>query len=296
MKILITGAGGLLGRALMRHLGARHQVVGLDRNPKDFPCRGKWIKVDFLKIKKLKDLLQKTNPDVVIHTVAKIDVDDCEKKPKEAVKQNEILTKKILKAMPRKTKIVYISTDQVFEGQKPFAKEEDPTRPVNVYGRTKLAAEQIVKKSGHPYLILRTNFFGWSSGRKKNFGEWLIQSLRKKIPIQLFDDFYFTPIYVGKLAKFIAVLLLRRANGTYHLAGRDRVSKYKFGRVLSKVGGFSFSQVRKTKLCLDTGLVRRPKDLSLNTALVKKKYFIQAPRLQESLKQFLADEKIVKSS
>jgi UDP-4-amino-4,6-dideoxy-N-acetyl-beta-L-altrosamine transaminase/dTDP-4-dehydrorhamnose reductase len=274
----------------MCHLGRRHKVVGLDRNLADFDHPGRWICLDLLDTAGLKKVMAKENADVVIHTVAKVDVDGCEKRPREAFRINRDLTRKLLRLMPSRSKMVFLSTDQVFDGRQPFARETDSAHPLNVYGKSKLAGEEVVRKSGRPYLILRTNFFGWSAGRKKTFGEWLMHSLRQADPIRLFQDFYFTPLYAGTVAKQVGSLLERRALGVVHLAGRDRVSKYEFGRVLARAARLPFSSKLQGRLCQNRSLAPRPKDLSLGTSRGKELSGVKPPGLTDSLKAFLRDE------
>ena len=240
--------------------------------------------------------MNKFNPQVVIHTAAWVDVDGCQVNPTKAKESKETLTKLVVSASPKKAKIVYISTEQVFPGNKACAKESDPTRPINVYGRTKLAGEQIVQESGRPHLIVRTNFFGWSSGRKKTFGEWLIQSLREKQPIRLFTDFYFTPLYAGLMADRLEHLLKKDAQGVVHLGGRNRVSKYEFGKKLARMSGLSFGSVKDARMDSVASLAPRPKDISLNSGRAEALLGTQAPTLEKSLQLFLRDEKAFKTA
>jgi dTDP-4-dehydrorhamnose reductase len=238
--------------------------------------------------------MKEFSPHVVIHTAAWVDVDGCQVNPAKAKESNETLTKLVVSASPKKAKIVYISTEQVFPGNKPYAKESDPTRPINIYGRTKLAGENIVQKSGRPHLIIRTNFFGWSSGRKKTFGEWLIQSLREKQPIRLFTDFYFTPIYAGLMADRLEHLLKKDAQGVAHLGGLDRVSKYEFGRKLALMSSLRFFSVKASRMNRVAKLAPRPKDISLNSGRAAALLGTQSPTLKKSIQRFLRDEKAFK--
>lgn len=278
----------------MQCLGPRHTVMGMDRNEPDFTFKGKWVRADLLKGDHLKRAMQQMKPDLVIHTVAQVDVDSCERHPKKAEKINLGLTQKLLGTMPPGAKIVYISTDQVFNGRKSFFRESDAPQPVNIYGKTKLAAEEAIRRSARPHLILRTNFFGWSAGRKNNFGEWLLRSLREQKTICLFEDFYFTPIYAGTLAQVISTLLKRGAEGTFHIAGRDRTSKYSFGETLSKIANTPFSCVQKAKLGDANLRAPRPPDLSLGSTLVARKFGLRPVSLRESLIKFMSEEKNAK--
>jgi len=240
--------------------------------------------------------MNKFNPQVVIHTAAWVDVDGCQVNPAKAKESNETLTKLVVSASPKNAKIVYISTEQVFPGNKTYAKESDPTRPINIYGRTKLAGEQIVQESGRPHLIVRTNFFGWSSGRKKTFGEWLIQSLRDKQPIRLFTDFYFTPLYAGLMVDRLERLLKKDPQGVVHLGGRDRVSKYEFGKKLARMSGLSFGSVKDARMDSVASLAPRPKDISLNSDRAEALLGTKSPTLEKSLQRFLGNEKAFKTA
>ena len=270
--------------------------MGIDRNPRSFSSQGQWEQCDLRDSQQVREIMGKFNPKVVIHTAAWVEVDGCEENPAKAKESNETLTKLVVSSSPKKAKIVYISTEQVFPGNKPYAKESDPTRPINIYGRTKLAGEQIVQKSGNPHLIVRTNFFGWSSGRKKTFGEWLIQSLREKQPIRLFTDFYFTPLYAGLMVDRLERLLKKDAQGVVHLGGRDRVSKYEFGKKLARMSGLSFCSVKDAQMDSVASLAPRPKDISLNSDRSEALLGTQAPTLEKSLQLFLRDEKAFKTA
>jgi len=296
MKILVTGCSGLLGQYLLRRLGEGNVILGIDRNPRSFPFRGKWKQCDLRDSQQLCEIMGKFNPQVVIHAAAWVDVDGCQKNPEKAKESNETLTQLVVNASPKKAKIVYISTEQVFPGKKPYAKESDPTRPLNVYGRTKLAGEKVVQKSGRPHLIIRTNFFGWSSGRKKTFGEWLIQSLREKKPIRLFTDFYFTPIYAGLMPDRLELLLKKDAQGIVHIGGKDRVSKYEFGKRLAQLSGLSFSGIKAARMASADTLAIRPKDISLDSCKAQAIIRRSSISLTYSLRKFLQEEKKLRQS
>jgi len=291
MKIIVTGCSGLLGQYLLRRLDAKNVILGIDRNARSFAFRGKWEQCDLRNSQQVRQIMGKFNPQIVIHTAAWVDVDGCQVNPSKAKESNETLTKIVVESSPKNSKIVYISSEMVFPGTRPYARESDPTRPLNVYGRTKLAGEKIVQKSGRPYLIVRTNFFGWSSGRKKTFGEWLIQSLREKQPIRLFTDFFFTPLYAGLMADRLENLLRKDAQGVVHLGGRDRVSKYEFGMKLAQMSGLPFASVKAAKMGSVRTLAKRPKDISLDSS--KTEIIIQRPScsLTHSLRRFLSEEK-----
>ena len=194
MKVLITGAGGLLGAHLIALLSRRQEVTGTDRHPwwGDRPvnlAHGELSDAPFVE-----QLIKETRPDCLIHCAAITNVDLCERDPAMAYAMNAEVTARLAKAVSPSCLFVYISTDGLFQGNKSMVTEEEPPQPRTVYGKSKEQGEREVQLSGKRHLIIRTNFYGWSSGRKKTFVEWLYESLRTGSPITLFDDFFFTPI------------------------------------------------------------------------------------------------------
>lgn len=287
MRILITGACGLLGAHLAAHLASSHEVIGLDRNPwwgkrplqvrpGDLAQPG-WIESQ---IKELKLAW-------VIHCAALANVDRCEQEPALAEQMNSEMTRRIARTVQGPTRILYISTDGVFHGDRPFAFESWAPTPRTVYGRTKRQGELAVEQHAPDHLIVRTNFYGWSSGRKKTAGEWLEEALRERKEITLFHDFYFTPLYVVDLVERLKALMESGLRGTFHLAGKDRVSKYEFGSRLAECAGYSMDHVRRGSID-DAGFpAPRPKDMSLSSERFEQLTGIPASGCDEGIRRFI---------
>lgn len=286
MNVLITGITGLLGSHLAAIFSRDHHVAGIDRHPwwGDFPVNvAHGDLTDDLFVRRVIDTHR---PDVIIHCAAMVNVDACERNPDEAHAVNAGVTEKLAAAIPPSTMFVYISTDAVFGGQREYSSEKDHPQPINVYGRSKLEGEQ--RAAGRErHLIVRTNFYGWSSGRKSTSAEWLYESLRSQTPITLFDDFFFTPIYVARLAAHVRLLVERGTTGLFHVTGQDRVSKYDFGLLMAEAMGASLKQV-KVGSARDAGLsAPRPKDISLDSSLVEHTAGVQMPHCRDDLRLFL---------
>lgn len=264
MRILITGAGGLLGAHLAGGWSAGHDVLGLDRNPwwGDMPVPmqvGELEEPGWLEAK-----IAGFRPEAIVHCAAWADVDGCERNPLRAVEVNGILTRRIARALPKGALLVYISTDGVFKGDRPSAQEEWRPCPRTVYGRSKLQGEWETELATENHIIVRTNFYGWSSGRKKTFAEWLYGALSVGEEITLFDDFYFTPIYVADLAPRLGRLMSLPHRGIFHLGGSERISKYAFGKQMAEAAGFSMDPVRVGSIAQAALLADRPRDMSLD--------------------------------
>ncbi len=289
MKILITGAGGLLGAHLMALFSQRHQVTGTDRHPWWGDQAAALIPGELTDASFLEELIRKSQPDCLIHCAAVTNVDLCEQDPAMATAMNADVTRRLARVVSPDCQFVYISTDGLFQGNKPMVTEEEPPQPRTVYGKSKEQGEREVQLAGRRHLILRTNFYGWSSGRKKTFGEWLYESLRTGSPITLFEDFFFTPIYVADLAENLAVLVEGGHQGIFHLGGRDRVSKYAFGKMLAEEAGFSLQGVRVGSLDRADFMVTRPKDMSLDSSRFFRATGTPLPQVRAGLIRFLKD-------
>ncbi len=221
MRVFITGGGGQLGRALAQaftdvtlYLG-RHQSEDITH-----PGIIKTI-CDF-------------SPDVVIHTAAMTDVDACELKPDVAFQVNERGTRHVVEAVRRVgAAMVYVSTDYVFDGTKsePYV-ERDPTNPINVYGRSKLAGEQVVREAKR-WLIVRTSWV-YGEGRK-NFVTTVLEWATTQPVLRLVKDQVGAPTYAKDLALAIRHLAEQQAYGIYHACGEGACTWLEYGREILKI-------------------------------------------------------------
>jgi len=289
MNILVTGASGLLGAHIVSRFACAHNVTGVDRNPWWGERCIQFFQGDLSESAFLRDIILRSSPDVLIHSAGMIDVDGCENNPDQALQSNVEITSTLVENTPPQCKFVYISTDAVFSGASSFWQETDEPKPLNVYARTKFEGERAtVKASTH--LILRTNFYGWSSGRKKTAAEWLHQALRDGEPINLFDDFFTTPIYAADLARCLEATVNSGYRGLLHLAGRDRVSKYEFGLAMGRLMGVSMSNVRRGSLAEAKFAAPRAKDISLGTERARALLGFEMPGCEQGLRRFLSDQ------
>lgn len=290
MRVLVTGASGLLGAHALAFFSGRHEeTLGVDRNPAWGDRPAQLEQGDLTDPAFAQGVVRCFEPDILIHCAAMADVDGCERDPARADLYNTRMTRHLARSVSLHCQFVYISTDGLFKGDSSFTTEETPPSPRTVYGRSKLAGEREVQMATENHLILRTNFYGWSSGRKKTAGEWLYQALKEAAPITLFDDFYFTPIYVADFIERLEVLLETRVKGIFHLCGRDRVSKLEFGTRVAERAGFPQSGIRRGSIRTAGLLADRPSDMSLDSGLFRRVTGLELPGCDEGIDRFLKD-------
>lgn len=287
MKILVTGAAGLLGSHVAAMAAQEHDVAALDRNRSEIA--GVTTHVGDMRSEAFcARVVADFRPDAVIHCAAMTDVNACERDPEQAYAMNAAVTASLARLMADRGAMVYVSTDSVFAGDSAFHPETEAPSPSTVYAKSKLEGERQASLAGRT-VVVRTNFFGWSSGRKTTFGEWLVAGLESGASLTLYTDAYFTPIYVVDLARRLLALAAQGLSGTYHAGGDERLSKHDFGLRLAAAGSWPTTGVRPGRLEERNDGVRRPKDMSLDSTALVSALRMPTPSLEKSLVTFLRD-------
>ena len=232
LRVLIIGGSGFIGRYLVRRLNETlgHEVTGtfLSHAPPD--DGNSWRRVELTDAAGLEQVFRLARPDVVAHLAAMADVGTAEREPERATAVNVAATSTIARLCElHGARLVFVSTEYVFDGQRGYYKEDDPPSPVTQYGRTKWEAEQAAAKLASNWSVLRTSIvYGWPHPGKRNFVPWLIERLRSGQPYHGPTNVYRTPVYVEHLVDGIALLVESNSQGVHHVAGRDWVSMYDF--------------------------------------------------------------------
>lgn len=219
MRILVTGAAGMLGHALVPVLEKDHEVVGLTRKDCDLCDKDA-----------VQELFRLQGPDMVFHLAAFTNVDGCELDPEKAKAWNELATLNVAKAAKHiGAAISYTSTDYIFDGQaiSPYS-EDAPPAPLSVYGRTKLMGERHVQAIAERYFIIRTSWLYGTDG--KNFVSTILGLARERSVLRVVNDQRGSPTYTRHLAEKLAELVMTREYGTYHVTARGNCTWYEFAR------------------------------------------------------------------
>jgi len=226
MKILVTGAAGMLGSALCPILRERgHVVYATDIDSSDGG-------IEFLDVKsygQVKEQIEKIEPSIVMHLAAETDVDKCELEPDHAYLTNTIGTQNVaLVCQKHGIEMVYISTIGVFYGDKPEPYTEfDEPNPINVYGRSKLEGEKIVQNLLKRYYIVRA---GWMVGggpkRDKKFVGKIIRLLDETSELKAVDDKIGSPTYAVDFSRCLEDLIETGYYGLYHCTNRGYGSRF----------------------------------------------------------------------
>lgn len=278
-KILVTGARGMLGRALTKELSSGHQLIGIDIDDADITDESQ-IKEEIFKIK----------PDAVIHTAAYTDVDNSEKNKELTYRINAQGTENVARACKlSQSKLIFISTDFVFDGQKsaPYT-EEDVPNPINAYGSAKLAGEKLIQSIWPNHLIIRTAWLYGPHG--KNFVDTIIRLSEKESELKIVNDQAGSPTYTIDLAKAINIILKKDITGILNITNSGSCTWYEFAEKI-----LSLKQINKkiTPITSDKlgSPAKRPKYSVLSNAEFEKLTGEKLRNWEEALGEYLAPQK-----
>jgi len=289
-KVLITGASGLLGGKLVNVLSKLYEVIPTHHTEALHPNS---IRMNISDRDEVFNVLSQLHPDTVIHTAAETNVDKCETNKEWAWNVNAAGTRNIAEACSKiGAKLVYISTDYVFDGEKGLYSEEDEANPINYYGVTKLKGEDFVKQFCEDFIITRTSvLYGWHH-KKLNFATWVIDSLRSRRRISVAEDHYNSPTLADDLAEMIRRLARSNASEVYHTAGGQRVSRYNLALKIAEIFDLNTSFLEPVKMSnLKAWVAKRPRDSSLSLEKIRKEVGIEPLSLDEALKKMRVSKK-----
>lgn len=234
IDVLILGASGLVGSTFYRLLSPSKKVAGTYFSQ---PKPG-LIFLDVTDADSVKRAFESWRPGVVIHAACNAHVDGCEEDQAKAHRVNVVGTENVARAcQAEKVKLVFFSSDYIFDGQAGPYLEEDEPHPINYYGHAKLEGERVIAGKLESFLILRTHgVFGWEEPAK-NFVLRLIANSRQGKIARVPADQLGTPTAADNLADMAWRLISADRSGVYHLAGRDLLDRYSFSLLIAEVFG-----------------------------------------------------------
>jgi len=266
MKIIVTGATGLLGRKIHNVLKRQHDVIGTCFTRK----KSGFYNLDIRQINDLYHLFERENPDVVVHTAALVDADLCERDRKMARDINFEGTKNIaLSCKFKNTKLIFISSDYCFDGNAgKIYREEFHLNPVNYYGETKANAEALIKEMLEDYVIVRPGIlYGYNDeDDKMSFPKQTVEKLEKDEDIFLDNKVVKYPTLIDDVALAIKKIIEIETKGIYHVAGNEGVTRYNWGRIIADVFGYSTQNIFAKNEKYGT---RKPLNVFLATRKIK---------------------------
>jgi dTDP-4-dehydrorhamnose reductase len=263
-------------------LRADYQVVGIDR----YVSEGQTdLAVDITQKERILESITNAAPNVVVHTAAETNVDRCETERDLAHKINVDGTANVAGACSKiRAKLILVSTDYVFDGNKGNYAETDEPNPISFYGLTKLEAERIASTSPKSLTIRTSVLYGWHP-TKLNFATWVLKGLREGKVLKVVNDHINSPTFADNLADAIRKAIEHDSQDILHIAGDERISRFDFARNVAKQFGLDGSLLCPVEMKDLNWIARRPRDSSLNVGKAEKELGIELFGVERGLEE-----------
>lgn len=266
-KLLIIGGASLVGNTIIDYAPDDYEIFATEHdvtvnNPKIYS-----LKLDLLTDKKqIIDYIEKIKPSAVVHTVAFPNVDFCESNHELTDLLHVKITEEISEICSAvDSKLIYFSTDAVFDGNKSGKYlESDIPNPLSYYGKTKLEAEKIILKNSNNLILRTTVIYGWHT--RSRFTNWVLNSLKNKKIVNAFTDQYNTPTLVDDLAISIFKIIENDISGLFHATGKSCLNRFEFAKKLAMTFGLDPALIRPTKSSEIPQAAPRPKNGCLDSS------------------------------
>lgn len=286
LKIAIIGSSGLLGSNLVE-LYKKYDLKLFSRTID--------IKIDFFNLEKeLNKNFISWIPDIIINTIALVNLQKCEEDMSLCEFVNISIAKELaLVAKKYSSYYIHISTDHFFVDNQTNHNEDAKVCLLNNYAKTKYKAEMEVLKSYKNSLVVRTNIIGFRKSTNPSFFEWLLHSLINQKKINLYTDVFTSPISVRLLGKVLLKCYYHKLKGLYNISSNDVISKYDFGVKVCRIFDLDFKKVNKELIysSQDKNGLLRARNNGLDVSKIEKTLNEKMPTVEECIKQLYLEYK-----
>jgi len=266
----------MLGQDMVACLAVHHEVIPLTRSDADITNPGS-----------VTVALQSVKPEIVIHAAAFTAVDECELRPELAMLVNAEGTRHVAQACVRLgSALMLVSTDYVFDGEKTGSYEEDDApRPINQYGRSKLAAEQYVQTLVEKFWIVRISWLFGPKGR--NFVKAILAKAAREGALKVVNDQFGSPTYTWDVAVKIGEMITRAKHGIYHVTNQGHCSWFDFAKEIVSQAGYAGVKIDPIPSSAAERPAPRPHNSRLaNTGLLREGLGL-LPTWQDALSRYM---------
>ena len=287
-RILLFGANGQLGRSIYIELSPFFHVIPCiykNKNELELFENSEYC-INVSKLDEVQYIFQKYSPHVVINSAAYTNVDNCEIYKEIAFNINVKGLKNMVKCSTKKTHIIQISTDYVFDGQKGNYSEFDPTYPKSYYGKIKLEAENFLRGTNYNWLILRPNvLFGNNLQSNSSFVSWVYNNLKQKKSINVVTDQISNPTWTTAFAQAIRQCIFLKSKGIFHYGSDDIKSRYEFAKLIAKIFKFEKKLINPITTEKLNQNAERPLKSDLNISKIIRQVGVQTYTLDYCIEQ-----------
>ncbi|MGQ9561214.1 MAG: dTDP-4-dehydrorhamnose reductase [Candidatus Oleimicrobiaceae bacterium] len=300
MKVLLTGCNGLLGQNMAARKPSQVELFGVDLAEGFLGAAGElsYFQMDLRDRSAVKKLVTTLRPDWIVHTAGYNSVDGAETEKEACWQGNVVATENLVwSAESSGSRLLHLSTDYIFDGQKGPYPETARPNPLGYYGKSKLAAENVVKGSAVPYAIVRTMvLYGYGKQVRENFATWLLARLAAGQEVKVVTDQVGNTTLASELAEALWRMLVQGASGVYHVAGREIVSRYEFAQKLARVFQLDQSLIKPVRTEELAQAAPRPPRSGLIVEKAHAEFGILLSATEEALRRFRQELEAAQSS
>lgn len=289
MRILVTGSNGLLGQKLVELISSGNDYLIATAKSSlviDLP-RGEFHSLDVTDAASIESVIAQSKPDVIIHTAAMTQVDQCETEQEKCWLNNVQAVENLVKACEKfSVRLIHLSTDFIFDGTHGPLDETEKPNPLSYYGKSKLAAEELIQKSNIDWAILRTVLvFGVTKDMSRsNIVLWVKKSLEEGKTIQVVNDQWRTPTLAEDLAVGCYLAATKKAKGIYNISGETMMTPYDIALATAEFFKLDASLIKKTDSTQFKQPAARPPKTGFIIAKAKRELGYQPRSFTEGLK------------
>ena len=293
--ILVTGATGLLGRALTESVPVGDRVIGVSREVTSgyINCALQFVQTDVTDLEAVNRLFDRFQIDVVVHAAGEGSVDAVEKDPILG-RLSIVQGAENLASISKKhgAQVIYISTNAVFSGDEAPYAEAAETRPLSVYGQLKKEAEIVFLESDDRCSVVRPILmYGWPlHGRRTNPVAFTVSQLRAKQQVMMVNDVWENPLYNIHCAEAIWQVMKKEVRGVMHLAGQTRLNRYELAVATAKAFHLDHNLIKEVDSTFFPALAPRPRDTTFRIDRMVECLSMQPLSLHEGLKRMAANQ------
>ncbi len=292
-RLLITGASGFVGGNLALRAAERWQTFATLHAAAVTANRVAAVSaIDVSQSGDVDRAVDEVHPDAIIHAAAMANLDAAAADPQRARQVNVEGTRNVARAAARiGARLVYLSTDLVFDGEHAPYREDVEPKPILTYGRSKLEGERAALETAPCCVVRSALLFGWSRTAAACFTEVMLRRLREGHRVKLFSDEFRTPLAVDTLCEILLELAERcELAGVYHAAGTERLSRYEFGRRTCEAFGLPVELLDQSTRDQVPSREPRPRDCSLDTTKLRAAIRTPIPSIDEALDRMRREE------
>jgi len=292
--ILVTGSNGFIGSLLVKELlqNSDRLIVGISVGESRVPSHlsFRYWNVDITNKAQIKQVFEKHKPQVVVHCAAISQVDISEKNSNLCNEVNVNATQFLVDESSKiNARFIFISSDFVFDGRQQWITNHTKPNPISVYGKSKLAAEEIVKSSIENWAIVRPVLvYGYSkSAARENIFTWVLDSLKNGKDINVVQDQIRTPTFVLDVVKLIKNIIENSANGFFNIGGSEAISVLDFAKQIGNIAREDISKIHSVKSEDINGANLRPMYSCFSNSVLKDRFGFAPNGIKEGIKKAL---------